>query len=137
MKVLRDIMVRSPVEAEPWQPVGFVRQIMLTNSFSYLPIFRSQTGWCLVSDAQIAAMLRSVKGDRRRQLLATTLEDSTLERHGFEFEDVTIKSPNEKIESIVRALLERSIVLVVDADKDSEPKKCDKLVGIVTAFDIL
>jgi hypothetical protein len=41
--VVMDFMVRNPVRnpvyAEPWQPVGFIRQQMLANSYSYLPVF--------------------------------------------------------------------------------------------------
>ena len=31
-------MVRTPVCAFPWQPLGFIRQQMLANSFSFLPV---------------------------------------------------------------------------------------------------
>ena len=32
-----DFMVRNPVCASMWQPLSFIRQTMLVNSFSYLP----------------------------------------------------------------------------------------------------
>lgn len=37
-KNVSDYMVRDPVCAHLWQPVSLVRQQMLTNSFSYLPV---------------------------------------------------------------------------------------------------
>lgn len=138
MATLRDIMVRSPIIAEPWQPVGFARQIMLTNSFSYLPIYTPEHNeWRLVSDAQIAAMLRRVTSEERGRLLATALEDPILKEHKFKFEPATVERPNQKIASIASALLERPIVLVVDSDEKTALERCKKLVGIVTAFDIL
>jgi hypothetical protein len=39
-----DLMVRSVVFADTWQPISFVRQAMLTNSFSYLPLFIGDDG---------------------------------------------------------------------------------------------
>lgn len=40
--LVRDFMVRNPVEAKLWQPLSFIRQTMLANSFSYLPGFCSR-----------------------------------------------------------------------------------------------
>jgi len=37
--VVADFMVRDVVRAGPWEPISFVRQRMLTNSFTFLPIF--------------------------------------------------------------------------------------------------
>lgn len=34
-----DYMVRDPLCAFPWQPINLVRQQMLANNFSYLPIW--------------------------------------------------------------------------------------------------
>ena len=36
---ITDYMVRNPVYAYAWQPVSFVRQMMLANSFSYIPVY--------------------------------------------------------------------------------------------------
>jgi hypothetical protein len=69
---ISDYMVKSPVCAEPWQPISLIRQQMLTNSFSFLPVFLGD-GWRLVSDYGIATMLRSVSndGERAKRLNAT------------------------------------------------------------------
>src|SRR5439155_14524227 len=53
MDQIGDYMVRNPVYAALWQPLSFVRQEMLVNSFSYLPVAieeRSGKDWRLVSD---------------------------------------------------------------------------------------
>jgi len=37
--LVSDLMVENPVCVEEWQPIGFIRQQMLANSYSYLPVF--------------------------------------------------------------------------------------------------
>src|SRR5260370_30348891 len=47
-----DFMVRNPVCAFVWQPLSFIRQTMLVNSFSYLPVLVENGGnieWRLIS----------------------------------------------------------------------------------------
>jgi hypothetical protein len=38
--IVSDFMVRNPVCAEAWQPIGFIRQQMLANSYSFLPLLK-------------------------------------------------------------------------------------------------
>lgn len=45
-KQVKDFMDKSPVVLEPWQPVAYVRQLILTHSFSYLPVYLQS--WKLV-----------------------------------------------------------------------------------------
>ena len=69
-------MARDPVCAAPWQPISFVRQEMLANSFSYLPILWSANGsqvWHFVSDlgwdascGQLIRRIRERIGSRLR-----------------------------------------------------------------------
>ncbi|HEU5115758.1 MAG TPA: hypothetical protein VFT74_03705 [Isosphaeraceae bacterium] len=67
-------MVRNPVIAHLWQPIAHVRQTMLENSFSYLPLYdKTSEGWKLVSDYGIARFLDGV--DRKKRL-AISLEDA-------------------------------------------------------------
>jgi hypothetical protein len=55
---VNDYMVRNPICAYHWQPISFVRQQLLENSFSYLPVFIND-GWNLISDHSVALYLRS------------------------------------------------------------------------------
>jgi hypothetical protein len=52
-----DFMMSSPVVVHPWQTVEHARQLMLLNSFSYLPIW-SDKKWWLISDVAVAQYLR-------------------------------------------------------------------------------
>ena len=71
-KTVSDFMIRNPVCAHLWQPVSFVRQLMLTNSFSYLPIQDEAGEWRLVVDLEIARYLNA--HSKRNIALATPLE---------------------------------------------------------------
>ena len=70
---IKDYMVRNPVCASLWQPIGFLRQIMLENSFSSLPFQCGET-WYVVSDCEIARYLASCESEERKEKLSKTLE---------------------------------------------------------------
>ena len=62
---LCDVMVRNVSVAQPWQPVSFVRQQMLSNSFTFIPIWQEweenttkHEEWRLLSDYHIAKYLQ-------------------------------------------------------------------------------
>jgi hypothetical protein len=74
-----EYMVRNPVCAELWQPLSFIRQTMLANSFSYLPVQINNDGksqWKLVSDTILAKYLNraSSKTNRRVRLIQSLQE---------------------------------------------------------------
>lgn len=129
MSTAGQFMVRNPATAAPWQPLSFVRQIMLANSFSYLPVQLNCThfsGWHLVSDVSLARALRSTS--ERRSRLAMSLNEA------IESEVIKVHRAKEIpvdtfIESILDTLNETPILVV-------SPKNGD-LIGIVTAFDLL
>jgi CBS domain-containing protein len=130
--IVTDFMVRNPVCGEPWQPIAFLRQQMLANSYSYLPVLRSDKQWAVISDAAIATFLGpDRKGTARRTRLAMTLEEaSTLSERPL------VPSPGVFVDektSLDQAfdLLSRSPILLVRSPVGSG------LVGILTAFDLL
>ena len=72
-----DYMVRSPVTAELWHPLSFVRQTMIENSFSHLPVYTGGgegAGWKLVSDHCLALYLNSGSRSERQRRMAQSLE---------------------------------------------------------------
>lgn len=60
-----DYMVKNVVTASLWQPLSFVRQQMLVNSFSFLPVVddAGQPTGQLVSDCSLARYLRTSRKD--------------------------------------------------------------------------
>jgi len=133
---LGDIMVRSPATAEPWQPISFIRQVMLTNSFSTLPV-RMPDGWWVVSDARVAAYLRATSPAGRNVRLGATLEEAR--RDGLQLTEAHMCSRDDDIAELANWFAghpEHLVVLVCDGKSgDSPPSRL--LLGIVTAFDIL
>jgi CBS domain-containing protein len=135
MPTLGDIMVRNPVTAELWQPVSFVRQIMLTSSFSCLPV-DWEGKWRVVTDAGVAAFLRkgSPKNEERGRRLGLTLEEAHAE--DLKFEEVPIHPPDKSIDKVVEGGLDKPLLV---CEGGSVPQKSPRrrLVGIITAFDVL
>jgi hypothetical protein len=124
--VVTDFMVRNPVCAELWQPVGFIRQQMLAYSYSYLPVFADDE-WHVVSDVEIARFLGpDRKGDARRKGLASTLREASIPLINATFVDERT-SLDEALER-----LSRSPVLLV-----KHPAEPRALLGMLTAFDLL
>jgi hypothetical protein len=134
MTKLPDIMVRSPVTAEPWQPVSFVRQVMLTNSFSALPIFFEHRWW-VITDARVAAFLRQGQPNKaqRSERLCKTIEEVGTQ---LLTPAVIEQPPYADISDDFVAKLDGSIILVCGADRQGNDPS-PPLLGIVTAFDIL
>lgn len=126
-------MVRNPMCALMWQPISFIRQAMLANSFSYLPVWDKAGGrWMLVSDHAIATYLDDTI---RRERLGTSLEEATKPRQDSTgpplglFEAKTY-SPDTTKRTVLDECEGRP-VLVVQEGLPSE------LIGIVTPFDLL
>lgn len=67
-----DVMVKSPITVEPWQPVAHARQLMLMHSFSFLPVRRGDT-WSLISELGLARYL-NVGADKKAERLGKSID---------------------------------------------------------------
>lgn len=133
-----DIMVRSPTVINEWHPVSFARQIMLTNSFSFLPI---QAGgqWKVVSDAGVAIYLRTGTPARneRAKRLGTTIGEAIKCGH-LALDEVATASTRDSIAAVMGKLASGGPVLVFSAPTEEYAEGGDPtLVGLLTAFDVL
>lgn len=121
--VISDYMVCNPVCAYLWQPVSFIRQQMLTNSFSYLPV-EKKGEWYLVSDLQVAKFLQKSRGLR----LASSLEKA---------EEITLPpvkwlQDTTEVDSVWATFdVNDGKPILVFRDDEKKP------VGIITPFDLL
>ena len=123
-----DYMIRDPVCASVWQPLSFIRQMMLANSFSYLPVWPAAEDtphWGLVSDFQVAWYVR---GCNRKDRLAGTLEDAI--KCGLSLERAITCSADTPVTEVLD-MSAGKLVLVVEGDQP------ERLLGIVTPFDLL
>ncbi len=135
--LVRDYMVPSPTCASCWEPISLVRQKLLTNAFSYVPVSIDDpegATWYLVSDRMLAAFLRPPLGDetsngeRRRRLSATLGE--VFATGALQPEKANCFTASTPIHEVVERLDQAPALIVDDADQT-------RLVGILTAFDLL
>jgi len=134
INVVADYMVRNPVCAVLWQPVGFVRQQMLVNSFSYLPVQNSAGTWSLLSDLSVAKYLQQADSKKeRKRRLANSLEKAIgAADETAQVELLTAKTcSDEKPVKEAVAEFDGKPMLVCRGESQKE------LVGILTAFDLL
>jgi len=136
-----DFMVRDPSCAYLWQPISFIRQTMLSNSFSYMPVCKEGT-WYLVSDYEIAKYLRSGNKEKYDERLATTLKAAE-ETKGIE---LILPRHLKSGESVAEALKPDEDTGKTDSDSPIHPglpmlifqnEAYQNLVGILTPFDLL
>jgi CBS domain-containing protein len=130
---IRDFMVHDPMVALSWQPISFVREQMLTNGYSFIPIQllrKSRSYWGLISEYAIAKYLRHDQDEKERKRRLTATVDQAIKSEGLEIAEAEVCSPTDSIYDVLRRLNNMPI-LVIDA---SHP---DKLIGIVTAFDFM
>ena len=125
-QLVEDFMVKLPVLVELWQPVAHARQLMLTHSFSFLPVFKGC--WTLISDEAMARYMRS--GGNWQTLLPATIDEAS----AGPLELVDAKVVGLKCE--VRSLLEDRITrpaprlwIVLD--------EAGRLCGVLSPFELM
>ena len=113
------------VRAYTWQMLGECRRLMLAHSFSFLPLLR-EGKWEILTDANLAKYLAATekKEDRRKE----TVEDAINKKDGKlkVVKAAEVKPGDSKIEALKKMKGKAAVVL-----------KCNKLVGIITPFDLL
>ena len=126
---VKHFMVGNPVTASLWQPLSLVRQAMLTNAFSFLPLHVAST-WKLISDDAVARFLRKASNSADRQKrLATKVEDAC--ELGLCLKQARLVCSEDTIESVLGHASNGKPYLVV------ESKDTPRLEGILTLFDLL
>ena len=113
------------VRAYTWQMLGECRRLMLAHSFSYLPLLR-EGKWEILTDANLAKYLAAAgkKEDRPKE----TVEDAINKKDGKlkVVKAAEVKPGDSKIEALRKMKGKAAVIL-----------KCNKLVGIITPFDLL
>ena len=126
-KLVEDFMVKSPVVVEPWQPVAHARQLMLTHSFSFLPVVVNGN-WMLISELAMARYLRS--GGVWNELLAAPIDAASLQ-------GLTL------VKAQVVGLKDEVHVLLSMKDQQTGPslwlveERQGKLCGVLSPFELM
>jgi hypothetical protein len=127
-------MVRTPVQAYLWQPVSFIRQKLLENSFSFLPVWvatdaESGGNWMFVSDVALAGYLRSAPSKTQRSKLQGQRLEELVADTSIDLCEAQCYEPQTPIGRIVDEYQGRPALVLGERPKE--------LLGILTPFDLL
>ncbi len=125
LQQVRYLMVKNPVIAERWQTLAAIRQLMLANAFSYLPIHWSGK-WCFISDHVLASYLR--KSNRKAEMAKLLIE--VLENKDLAPVEAPTCFPEDAADEVVQRMHFGMPVLVLNQDKIH-------LEGLISPADVL
>ncbi len=121
-------MVMNPICAEMWLPISIIRQQMLANSFSYLPVF-CDDGWQLVSDLAIVRYLTCP--ERNSRMIKTLSEALQIGQESIVLTKVTCCVSSTLMDGLLASFQDSQCLVVC---RENCPKD---IVGILTPFDLL
>ena len=124
-ETVADFMVKAPMVVMPWQPVAHARQLMLTHSFSYLPVFLE--GWKLVPELSMAKYLRH---EQRKHRMACTIEIAANE--GLQLINAIVVNSADKVENLLTENYNAHIpILWLVSDRPGN------LCGVLSPFELM
>ena len=131
-------MMRNPITAEAWEPIAFVRQKMMTHSFSHLPA-RIDGTWKIVSDHGIAVYLWQRDGDGSMKRKLQRRLDCAVKHHGLKTRCAIVVKPDADVVCDVVKKYKKRIrwgdPVLVGAEIEGVGE--ETLLGILTPFDLL
>jgi predicted transcriptional regulator len=128
LKLVTDYMVKNIICAELWQPISHIRQVMLANNFSFMPFQNVFKEWCFISDNLLANMLINESKTKRTEILSFTLEEA-IHKFPNNFDKIKTKpiDSSRTLDSLLNKF-EKAPLLICEGEK---------IIGIITAFDIM
>ncbi len=128
---VKDLMVPNPIFVESWQSINHVRKLMLDNSFSFIPMVDEQGKWWLIPDYNLMECLQTAnsKNERTKRKASKIIDGIS----AFWLNPKKAESCFE--EDIAKELVNKLKLQPLLVFKD--PKNQDRLVGILTSFDLL
>ncbi len=133
---IKNYMTRNPMCASEWQPVSFVRQMMLANSFTYIPVYlkrgdaeREEAAWYIITDCDVAMYLQPFNSDCRARRLTKSIKDA-IELGEMNIEKAVTVPPDRPVRAVLKLTEGKKPVLVKRDD-------CNELQGIATTFDLM
>ena len=129
-KLVKEYMVKSPIVVETWQPVAQARQLMLTHSFSFLPVHLN--GWKLVSETAMARYMSGASETNKRTLLGALIMEAA--GSGLNLLDAKVVGLDEDV---------RDVLAESSEAQNSEPRLWlvvddrEKLCGVLSPFELM
>jgi CBS-domain-containing membrane protein len=134
MDRVEDLMVRNPVFAESWHLVSYVRQMMLTNSFTWIPIYQRKDGegrWMLLRDSTLMRWIRLQPIRlKQKERLAIRIEDA-ITKHALAVNPANCCNPRTSIAELLAQMNDDPTLVTQMIDGE------ERLLGIITPFDLL
>ena len=136
MDRVEDLMVRTPVFAESWHLVLHVRKMMLSNSFSWIPIYQQENGassgkWVLLQDARLMKWIRSDSQKSKQKNRLALRVGEAISKHELVTSGAHCVRADSLISDILKQMGEKPTLVTEKIDGR------ERLVGILTAFDLL
>lgn len=130
-----DYMVTTPVYVEEWHTLGYARQLMLVNSFSYLPIFHGD-GWKLISDIAMAKFFQRLTSDDRKTFEARSIQNALEqdEQKSLKLTKVIPVIKDAPICDLLGGEDHPRLWVVVNAESGKGAKQ---LVGVLSPFELM
>ena len=127
-QTVHDHMVRQTVTIKDWHPVAYARQLMLTHSFSFLPV-SIDGDWKLVSEFSLACFLRKERTTR----LAMSIREAVEQEDPMSLEVAIQIRPDALIDDLYRTAFPvgRRLWLV------TQPDSSDELLGVLSPFELM
>jgi len=126
-----DFMVRAPVCACLWHPLSFIRQTLLANSFSCLPVAvgpEDRPEWKFVLDCELARYLRAGDSAELKRRLGQRLTDAVGD-DGLHLVDARTCPPDTLVVQVVSDIGQLPVPVLSPDGR--------QLLGMATAFDLL
>lgn len=135
MMTVADYMVTTPVYVEEWHTLGYARQLMLVNSFSYLPIFHGD-GWKLISDIAMAKFFQRLTSDDRKTFEARSIQNALEqdEQKSLKLTKVIPVIKDAPICDLLGGEDHPRLWVVVNAESGKGAKQ---LVGVLSPFELM
>ncbi len=134
MDHVEDLMVRSPLSAEPWHLVSHVRKMMLANSFSCIPIFKCKAGkdrWMLLQDATLMHWIRSEPNKKKQKERLAMPVGEAITNHALAVKGAICCGRVATIGDLLPRMNDDPTLVTEKIDGE------ERLLGIITAFDLL
>ena len=136
-----DVMTPNPVVASGWRTFGMVRDAMVENAFSHIPIFWNGE-WRAISERRVAGLVQDARAHASRPDLRNVRLDGQV-AEAPEWGSLVdkllarAKVPVVRMDELVNSLsFDSGCVLVVRA-LDGDDSGADELVGIITPADVM